>query len=244
MKKLLVSILIISLLLSVNTFAVTQSSYKCTIYKNDMSGENFKIYLMRCEGHYSNDTVTVYITNTSKKTMKFQVMVGYGGANVQTTVESGYVEIPPEVTGRFELTELSKYPEKTNDDLGYRPGSKLNGNSVVQISVQGCEAGSTFVITGIARFQNSRNSNYVNFKNADAIQPYVFVPAYVTQSKLVIKKEVEEKDQVSYEYTLQQPDNDTIKTFFDITIASGATCLVAIGIYTVCHFIKRRKNND
>lgn len=244
MKKIIVYFLIISLLLSVNTFAIGKASFKCTIYKSDMSGDYFRIYFIRCKGHYSNDTVNIYVTNTSEDVMKFQVTVGYGGANVQTSIESGYVEIPPEVTGRFELTELSRYPEKANTDLGYVQGSKLNANSVIQIQVQGCKEGATFVVSGIDSYDSIRNTKHTDFKNADAVQQQTFVPSYITNSRLVIKEEKKYEEEKSYEYTLEQPDNDTVKTFFDITVVSGAVCLGAIGIYTVCHFIKRRKNND
>ena len=107
MKKLLVICLIVAVLLSVNTFAIGKASLKCTIYEEDLSGTNYRLYLGKCTGHYSNDTVTIYITNTSDEAMKFQVMIGYSGASVPTTVESGYVEIPSGDTGRFVLTELS-----------------------------------------------------------------------------------------------------------------------------------------
>ena len=133
---------------------------------------------------------------------------------------------------------------KANTDLGYVQGSKLNGNSVIQIQVQGCKEGATFVVSGIDSYDSIRNTNYTDFKNADAVQQQTFVPSYITNSRLVIKEEKKYEEEKSYEYTLEQPDNDTVKTFFDITVVSGAVCLGAIGIYTVCHFIKRRKNND
>lgn len=244
MKKFCVFFLIIVLLLSINTFALGQSAFKCTILSNDISNDSYRIYFIRCKGHYSNDTVNIYVTNTSKKAMKFQVTVGYGGADVQTTVESGFVEIPPEVTGRFELTELSRYPEKANTDLGYVPGSKLSESSVIQIHVQDFQEGATFVVSGFDSYESIRNTNYSAFKNQAAVQQQAFIPAYITNAKLVIKEKTEYKDDSSYEYTLSQPDNDTVKIFFDITVASAAACLGAIGVYTVCHLIKRRKNND
>ncbi len=242
MKKLLICFLVFTILISVNTFALGEASYKFTMFKEDLSGTNYRVYLTKCQGHYSNGTVNLYITNTSKSSMKFQVTIGYSGASVQTSVESGYVEIPPKVTGRFELTDLDKYPEKTNDDLGYRPNSKLSGNSVVQIQVQSAFEGATFVVTGIDNFERSRNVNYSDFKNSDAIQRQAFVPAYVTQSKLVIKEEID-PDKESYEYTLQQPDSQTVQVAVKVIIASAIVCAGAITIYTVCH-IKRRKKHD
>ncbi len=241
MKKLLVICLIFALLLSVNTFAIGRASLKCTVYEEDLSDSNYRLYLSRCSGHYLNDTVTVYITNTSDEKMKFQVMIGYSGESVQTTVESGYVEIPPGVTGRFVLNELSKYYEKTNDSLGYNPNRKLGANSVVQIMVQNAFVGATFVVSGIDSYQTVRNVHYTG-TNANAVIYDKFIPSYVTQSKLVIKKAEAEEGQ-SYEYTLSQPDNKSVKYFMIASVASASLGAVAIVVYTICH-IKRRNSND
>ena len=35
--------------------------------KADLAGENYQLYFTGCVGHYSNDAVTIYITNTSKR---------------------------------------------------------------------------------------------------------------------------------------------------------------------------------
>lgn len=242
MKRFLAVLLIFALLLSVNVFAQGTTSYKCTMFAEDLSGTNYRLYLARCTGHYSNDTVTVYITNTSDKPMKFQVMVGYSGGTVQTTVESGYVEIPKGVTGRFVLTELSKYHEKTNDELTYNPNSTLGKNSVVQIMVQNAFEGATFVITGIDSYQNIRNVNYTA-PNPNALVKDMFVPAYITQSKLVIKREEPIENSEQLEYTLSQPDNQSIKYFVNITVISVSIGIVALVVYGICH-IKRRNSND
>ena len=242
MKKLLVVILIFALLLSVNAFALGKASLKCTVYPDDLSGTNFRLYFIKCTGHYSRDTVTVYITNTSDKPMKFQVMVGYAGATVQTTVESGYVEIPKGVTGRFELNELSKYHEKTNDELTYDPNVKLSANSVVQIMVQDAYEGATFVVTGIDSFQSVRNTNFA-LASSNVVVTEKFVPAYVTQSRLVIKRDEPVNEGEAHEYTLSQPDNQSIRYFVKITAGSLSLGMVATVIYALCHK-KRRNNND
>ncbi len=242
MKKLLVVFLIFALLLSVNTFALGQAALKCTVFSEDLSETNYRLYLGKCTGHYLRDTVTVYITNTSDEPMKFQVMVGFSGASVQTTVESGYVEIPKGVTGRFELKELSKYPEKTNDELTYNPNSKLGANSVVQIMVQNAYEGATFVISGIDSFQTVRNTNY-STPNPNAVIYTTFVPAYVTQSRLVIKKDEPVEEGKEYEYTLSQPDNQSVKYFVIAIGASLSLGVLATVVYALCH-IKRRNNND
>lgn len=241
MKKLLVICLIFSLILSVHTFAIGKASLKCTVFEEDLSGTNYRLYLGKCSGHYSNDTVTIYITNTSDENMKFQVMIGYSGSSVQTTVESGYVEIPSGVTGRFVLTELSKYYEKTNDTLGYNPKQTLGSNSVVQIMVQNAFKGATFVISGIDSYQSIRNTNY-STPNANAVIYDKFVPSYVTQSKLVIKK-VEVENGQTFEYTLLQPDNKSVDIFKNAIIVSAILGAASITIYTICH-IKRRNSND
>ncbi len=244
MKKLLTFLLVFIMLISVHTLAIGEYSYLCKVTEKDMSGTNFSIYFMNCRGHFSNDTVTLYITNTSNDTITVQASVGYGGGKVQTSIESGFVELEPEQTGRFVLENLSKYPEKANDDLGYVPGSHLSENSVVLLKLQNVKAGDTFVVTGIDGFKGLRNTTFSDFNDASAVQRFPFVAKYVNESKLVIKdKEVEPDEKKSYEYTLEQPDNESVTSFITFVAVSAVVCLGGIVIYTIS-FIRKRSEKD
>ena len=171
--------------------------------------------------------------------MKFQVMVGFSGATVQTTVESGYVELDKGVTGKFVLTDLSKYHEKTNDELTYNPNSTLSANSVVQIMVQEAFVGATFVITGIDSYSSIRNIDYTD-AHPNAVVYGDYVADYVEQSKLVIKQDEPEEVGEKYEYTLSQPDNQSIKIFVNIVATSFLLGMVAMVIY----LLKSKKTEE
>ena len=244
MKKIFAIIMVFIIVLSVNVLALGEYSYNCKVTERDMSGAKFRIYFINCRGHYYNDTVTVYVTNTSKDPINVQVSVGYGGGEVQTSVESGYVELESEVTGRFVLEHLSAYPEKANDDLGYVPGSALGENSVVIVELQNAKKGDTFVVSGIDQYGSARNTSHANFNDGSAIQRYPFIAAYVNESKLVVKDKEKSKAETTYEYTLEQPDNETVIKFLIIVTSSAVLCVGGLAIYIFSYVRKRRENND
>ena len=111
MKKLCVLLAVLSVLLSApRIFALGTGAYSCTVLAEDMSETSYQLYLSGCSGHYdaAGDSITLYITNTCSEERSFQLTVGYSGDQVQTTVESGFVVLPPQTTGKFQLTELSR----------------------------------------------------------------------------------------------------------------------------------------
>ena len=245
MKKIIAFVFIIMLVLSsVSVSALGTESLKCTVFKEDLSGDSYQLYFSNCRGHYSSGAVTVYVTNTSKHSAKFQVTVGWQGSKVQTMVESGYVELKPGVTGRFVLENLSEYPEKANDDLGYVPNSKLGENSVVRVMARGLEENDTFVVTGIDSYSMVRDSGFSDI-TPNAVMKQPLVPQYVSESKLVIKDEEKEDkgDGSEYLYTMVQPDTESVNKFIIATVASAVLCLGGIAIYTVSFIIRRNKND-
>ncbi len=246
MKKFFILFLIFTMLIiGISANAVSEISYKCTLLEGDISGENYQIYFSNCKGHYANDEVTVYVTNTSKSKALFQVTVGFQGGKVQTTAESGYVELDTGVTGKFVLTDISQYPEKANTDLEYVPGSALGESSVVRVQVKGLKAGDTFIVSGIERFAQARDTSFQAIE-ANAIMNVLTDYTYINDARLVIKKETEEKDEdrEPTEYTLTQPDSETVDKFLTFVVTSAIVCVGGIILYTVSFITKRREKDD
>lgn len=245
MKKLVSLFLIIFILFS--TFvvygAVSEESYLCTVFESDISDTNYQIYFMGCRGHYQDNAVTLYITNTSKEAINFQVIVGYSGSKENpTSVESGYVKLEPGVTGKFVVDNLSSFPEKANTDLGYVPNSQLGYNSVVRVQASNINVGDTFLVCGIDRYKSARDTSYKEIEAAAIIsKPTNY--AYINDAKLVIKKEVEQGKEIK-EYTLEQPDSETVDKFLIFVVSSAIVCVGGIIIYTFAFITKRRENDD
>ena len=242
MKK-IIAVLMILFIISVTAFAaVPEESYKCTVNKADLAGENYQLYFTGCVGHYSNDAVTIYITNTSKREIEFQVTIGYSGNSENpTSVESGYVKLPVGVTGEFFLENLRNTPERANNDLGYVPNSHLSERSVVRIQARGIKEGDTFVVCGF-RYQGSvRDTNFSELE-AGSIIPVVTSYADINDAKRVIKKEVEEKE--TTEFTLFQPPTEAVNGLITFTVSSLIVCVGGLIIYTVVFVMKRRNNDD
>jgi hypothetical protein len=242
MKK-IIAILMIIFILSVTAFAaVPDESYKCTVKKSDLSGENYQIYFMGCVGHYANDAITIYVTNTSNREIEFQVIIGYSGSSERpTTAESGYVKIPTGVTGMFVLENLMNIPEKANNELGYVPNSHLSERSVVRIQARGVKEGDTFIVCG---FRNSGVMRDTNFSELEAgsVTPVTTSYVYINEAKRVIKAKEEETEVVKY--TLYQPPTEVVNGFITFTVASAILCVGGLIIYTVVFIIKRREHND
>lgn len=247
MKKLVAMLLTILMIISIVSItayaAIPEQSFQCTVVEADLSGENYQIYFMGCRGHYENGVVTLYITNTSNKDIDFQVAIGYSNSDKEhpTTVESGYVTLKPGITGKFVLENLAKTPEKSNDELGYIPNSQLSENSVVRVQARGIKAGDTFIVCGFNRYYNLRDTNYAALE----VGSVTAVPTsylYINDAKLVIKKEVKEKE--SNEYTLMQPPTEVVNALITFTVSSAIVCVGGLIIYTVVFIIKRRQNDD
>ncbi len=246
MKKIFALFLIFAMLtVGISVNAVSETSYRCTLLAGDISGENYQIYFSNCRGHYSNDTVTVYITNTSKREALFQVTVGFQGGEVQTTAESGYVKLDKGVTGKFVLTDISQYPEKANTTLGYVPGSALSESSVVRVQVKGLKAGDTFLVSGIDGFSRARDTSFQEIE-ANAIMSIPTDYAYINDARLVIKKETEKKEDTGdfNGYTLTQPDSEAVDGFLKFVVISAVICVGGIIVYTFIFITKRREKND
>ncbi len=242
MKK-IIAILMIIFTLSVTAYAaVPEESYKCTVNKADLSGENYQIYFTGCMGHYENDAITIYVTNTSKREIEFQVTIGYSGSNeTPTTVESGYVKLPVGVTGKFVLENLMNTPEKANNDLGYVPNSHLSEKSVVRVQARGMEEGDTFIVCGFRHYGVVRDTTFSNLE-AGSVIPVATSYVYINEAKLVIKEEVEEKEVTKY--TLYQPPIEVVNGFITLTVSSAIICIGGLIIYTVVFIKKRREHND
>ncbi len=244
MRKVITTLLIVFIMCSTLTVqaVVPEESYQCTVFESDISGTNYQLYLMGCWGHFNDDSVTVYLTNTSKKAIEFQVCVGYSGSEEHpTSVESGFVELEPGVTGKFVLENLSNYPEKANTDLGYVPNSRLGRGSVVRIQARNIQVGDTFLICGIPTYGRARDTSFKEIE-PNAIMASRTNYGYINDARLVIKKEVEEKEVV--EYTLVQPDSETVDNFLIFVVASAIICVGGIIIYVYTFITKRRENDD
>ncbi len=246
MKKVITIFLIVFMMCSMISVqaAVPEESYQCTVFESDLSGTNYQIFLSGCWGHFYDDSVTVYLTNTSKKAISFQVSVGYSGSEERpTSVDSGYVELEPGVTGKFVLANLSSFPEKANNDLGYVPNSKLSRSSVVRIQARNISAGDTFNISGIPVFAYARDTSFKELEPNSLMNAFTDYNA-INEAKLVIKKETEEDDSSELKYTLVQPDVETVNKFIIFVVSSAIVCAGGIIIYTYTFITKRRKNDD
>lgn len=242
MKKLFAIFLMLAILSVTVTAIVPGQSFLCTVYETDSSGENYQIYFSNCRGHYENDAVTIYVTNTTDREIDFQVTIGFSGSKENpTSVESGYVTLKPYVTGKFVLENLFNVPEKANNDLGYIPNSHLSANSVVRVQARGIKEGDTFLVCGFSRFWGAWDTNFSGLEpNAIITVPTTY--GYINDAKLVVKKEVKEK--AVTEITLEQPDTETVNKFITFTVASAIVCAGGLIIYTVTFIIKRRQKND
>lgn len=246
MKKFIAIILIIIAFSSISvSAAVPEQSFLCTVCEGDISGSNYQIYFMSCNGHYDyeKDEVTIYITNTSKNAIDFQVTVGYSGSEQNpTTVELGYVKLEPYVTGKFVLKNLYDFPEKSDVDRGITD-SHLGANSVVRVQARNIKVGDTFIVCGMNRYGSMRDSNYTNMEpNSVISRPTVY--EYINSARLVIKKEVEEEEKEETGYTLEQPPTEVVNKFITITVASAIICVGGLIIYTFVFIVKRRENDD
>ena len=248
MKKL--SVLLTDMLMVLSApgiFALGTGAYSCTVLAEDMSETSYQLYLSGCSGHYdaAGDSVTLYITNTCSEERSFQLTVGYSGDQVQTTVESGFVVLPPQTTGKFQLTELSRYPEKANDELGYVPNSHLSGSSVVRIQMSKAEEGDSFVITGLDGYANGRDSGFGEL-SPQALTPCAFDMDAVLNARLVIKDEGSEDNAPQEEFGIsaEQPDLKTVDTFVILTVCSAILCTGGLILYGFTYISKRRKRND
>ncbi len=242
MKKLFAIFLIFTILSVTVTAVVPGQSFLCTVNEADLSGKNYQIYFSNCRGHYENDAVTIYVTNTTDREIDFQVTIGFSGSKENpTTVESGYVTLQPYVTGKFVLDNLFNVPERANDELGYIPNSHLSADSVVRVQARGIEPGDTFLVCGFSRYGYARDTGFSSLE-PNAIKTVPTTYGYINDAKLVIKKEVEEKEVT--EITLEQPDTETVNKFITFTVASAIVCAGGLIIYTVTFIIKRRQKND
>lgn len=247
MKKLCVLLAVLSVLLSApRIFALGTGAYSCTVLAEDMSETSYQLYLSGCSGHYdaAQDSVTLYITNTGSEERSFQLTIGYSGDKVQTTVESGFVVLQPQATGKFQLKELSQYPEKANDELGYVPNSHLGGNSVVRIQMSKAQEGDSFMITGIDGYSTARDSGFSELSSR-ALVPCAFDADAVLNARLVIKDEGSgEIAQEEFGISARQPSLKTVDTFVIFVVCSAIVCAGGLGIYLFTYISKRRKRND
>ena len=242
--------IMIALCTAVPAFAQDQNlgygytcSQLCTVKEADLSEDTIEFFFSDCQGHFSNDKVTVYITNTSKDAANFQVSVGWNGDAVQTSMDSGFVTLEPGITGKFLLENISQFPEKANDDLGYVPGSKLSGSSIIRIKVTGLSPDDTFVITGIESYRKVMGSGLAAIKSSTIVKQFL-IPQYISDAKLVIKDEEVVKEVETKEYTMIQPDTRSVVGFIILTVSSAILCIGGITIFTYSYITRRGKEND
>ena len=247
MKKLCVLLTVLFVLLYVPKIsALGSGAYSCTVMEEDMSDTSYQIYLSGCSGHYdaAGDSITLYITNTSAEAKNFQVTIGYSGDQVQTTAESGYVVLQPQATGKFLLQNISQYPERANDELGYVPNSHLSGNSVVRVQISQVQEGDSFVISGLDGYASARDSNFGEV-SAQALRPCAFDTEAILNAKLVNKdEESEESSPEEFGITAEQPSIQIIDTFVILIVSSAILCAGGLVIYLFTYISKRRQQND
>lgn len=246
MKKLLCAFTAIMLLvigeLSVN--ALSPSAYKFILREEDMSGDNYELFLLQCNGHYSkeNDSVTVYITNLSDREGKFEVLVGYSGSTVQTDVSVGTVGIKHGVTAMFVIENISSIPEKANDDLGYVPNSSLSGNSVVRIRVSGLTKGDSFIVSGLTA-SSMRSTSFTPLSEG-GYTVTSYSSELIGNAKRVIPDENDtDSDDTSYTTTLEQPTQKEVMLFITLVGVAVALFIGGIIIYICSAVLKRRREN-
>lgn len=247
MKKICVLLTVLLVFLYVpQAAAVSGYAYSCTVFKEDMSETSYQLYLSGCSGHYNamDDSVTLYITNTSSQERSFQLTIGYSGDQVQTTVESGFVVLQPQATGKFYLTELSHYPEKANDELGYIPNSHLSGTSVVRVQVSKVQEGDSFILSGLDGYASVRDTKFSDC-SPQALAPCKPDTEAIANAKLVIKDEGSDAvPEEAFGITAVQPDIKTIDTFVLIVVVSAILCAGGFVIYLFTYISKRRQKND
>ncbi len=243
MRKIIsVFIAFIIMILPIGVFASAEKTYSFTVGKEDLSGNNFQIFLINCSGHYSaeNDSVSLYVTNTSSAKATFQLHVGYSGsADKPTSIDGAPREIAPGKSVEFIVTGLKKALEKANDELGYVPGKTLSANSVVRISAVGLGEGDTFEVTGIS-IGAARNTYY---KETNNYKETTYNKAITSSAEIVDQSSVTPTPEV-FGYTMTQPSMEFVNGFITFIGVSAVLCIGGIAIYTVSAIIKRRKSND
>lgn len=243
MKKTIACLMLIVCLFacSLRVCAMGINSYEITMLKNDMSGENYQLYISGASGHYDagTDSVTVYFTNTSDHEFSVQMTVGWEPSTVKTKINSGHLTVQPEVTAAFTLEGLSEIPEKANDELGYVPGRFLGANSVIRFQIEGVKENDTFVLSGINGYNVMRDSSFSEME-PEAVKELPLQTQYVTNARKVISVQPsgEEKD---YSITAETPKMETVNKFFKFIACSAVLCAGGLIIYIVTSLMKKRR---
>jgi len=136
--------------------AASDKGYKYTVEgTNDIAPDGMvNLYMMNVVGHYDavTDTATLYVMNTSDKTLTFQLCIGYawGGSGKEITSAVGEkVKIDSGKAAKLTAENVSQYYKKTGSGT-YDETQRLNGSSVVRLNVWGATAEDTFIMAGVS----------------------------------------------------------------------------------------------
>jgi len=134
--------------------AVTGFQYKVE-GTADTATSVVNLYLTGVVGHYNaaTDTVTLYIMNTSTKSLNFQMCIGWawdkGGDNKSSAI-GDKVDVAAGKAVKLTVTGLKNYFEKTATDPFYDATKVLSATSVVRLLITGAAKDDTFVMAGIS----------------------------------------------------------------------------------------------
>jgi len=242
MKRIIVALTVIAL--AVSGFSVSAKTLEnlqavqITAQKADINGTNYNLFLSNNTGHYDSETdsVIVYIQNSSKKEMNFQVCVGWAKSTVDTSVDSGFVTLKPGVIGKFVLPNISNYPEKANDAKGYVEGSHLSERSVVRIEVQNCSEKNTFIIFGI---QSGQIKNKSLAELASGTVKSIEMPSDAPDSAKLVIKDEEAEDEEEFGWKIEEhPTEEQLTKGIRIIVASAILCVGGLIAYTFAYIVK------
>jgi len=121
---------------------------------NDLaSNGTFNIYLNSVTGLYNaaTDTATLYVMNTSSKSLTFNLCIGWywshTGDNKTSAIGSDVV-VPAGGVAKLTVTGVKNYFEATATDPFYDSTKPLGATSVVRLNVTGIAKDDTFILAG------------------------------------------------------------------------------------------------
>jgi len=122
---------------------------------NDTSTAGVNLYLNGVTGQYdaATDSVTLYVMNTSTKSLNFQMFIGWSwdgtGDNAanKTSAIGDKVDIAAGQAVKLTVTGLKNYFTKTG--AGTYNTHPLDGTDVIRLIITGAAANDTFVMAGI-----------------------------------------------------------------------------------------------
>jgi len=120
----------------------------------DMTSNVVNLYLSGVTGHYDavTDTATLYIMNTSSKTLTFQMCIGWAWDKTGTNMTSALgniVDIPAGKAVKLAVVGLKNYYEKTATSPYYDSSKTLSVNSIIRLIIQGASKDDSFVMAGV-----------------------------------------------------------------------------------------------